>query len=173
MRATSPPSNSAAIDAADRLGVSGYEVIQNGYNLLNPHGDAEVRQLAQDHGIAYTAYSALGSGVLTGKYRRDQPPPPGSLVDIGYLDPASPALHDALDRLRGAAEARGTQPGVLALAWLLARPDVAAITTAPARTQPHLALVEAALTQDVSAEESAAWSGWFSAAAETGISPGA
>ena len=151
----------AAVDAADRLGVTGYEVIQNGYNLLDPHGDAEVRHLAEERGLAYTAYSALGAGVLTGKYRRNEAPPTGSLVDIGYLDSVSPALHGALDRLRAAADGRDTTTGALALAWLMARPDVASITTAPSRRPPHLALVRAALDCAVSSKEAAEWSSWF------------
>jgi aryl-alcohol dehydrogenase-like predicted oxidoreductase len=32
-----------AIDAADRLGVHGYEMIQNGFSLLSPDDDHEVR----------------------------------------------------------------------------------------------------------------------------------
>lgn len=150
-----------AIDAADRLGVTGYEVIQNGYNLLDPNGDAEVRHLAEERGLAYTAYSALGAGILTGKYRRNEAPPAGSLVDIGYLDPVSPALHGALDRLRATAEPRATTTGALALAWLMARRDVAAITTSPSRQPPHLALVHAALDCAVSPEEVTAWNSWF------------
>jgi aryl-alcohol dehydrogenase-like predicted oxidoreductase len=162
----------SAIDAAERMGVAGYEVIQNGYNLLDPDGDAAVRQLASECGLAYTAYSALGSGVLTGKYRRDEAPPAGSLVEIGYLDPVTPALHDALDQLHAAAVGRGTTTGALALAWLIAHPGVAALTTAPSRTSPHLALVDAALRIRVSADEAAIWSAWFfDAAADNDSSP--
>lgn len=157
----------AAIDAAERVGVRGYEVIQNGYNLLDPNGDAEVRRIATQHGIAYTAYSALASGVLTGKYRRNTAPPAGSLVDVGYLDPVSPSRHDALDRMRAAAEDRGTTTGALALAWLMSRRDVTAITTAPSRTSPHLSLVDEALGLKVRREEANAWAAWFiDAAAE-------
>lgn len=159
---------SAAIDAADRMGVVGYEVIQNGYNLLDPNGDADVRRLSTERGRAYTAYSALGSGILTGKYRRGEEPPPGSLVDIGYLDGVTSSLHDALDRLRAAADARDVEPGVLALAWLMERPDVAAITTAPSRTPPHLGLIRTAMACQVTTDEAAIWSSWFLDAANDG-----
>ena len=154
-----------ALDAAERMGVAGFDVIQNGYNLLDPDEDEEVRRVAAERGVAYTAYSALGSGVLTGKYRRDEAPPAGSLVDIGYLDPISPQLHDALDRLRATAHDRGTTIGALALAWLIAHPDVAALTTAPSRTSPHLLLVDAARQLVVSNDDASAWSSWFQAAA--------
>jgi len=151
----------SAIDAAERLGVAGYEVIQNGYNLLDPDGDAEVRRVAREHGIAYTAYSALASGILTGKYRRDTPPPAGSLGELGVLGAMSGALHDALDRLRTVAEDRCTTTGALALVWLMSRPDVAAITTAPSRTSPHLPLLAEAVSQRISSEEADTWASWF------------
>lgn len=156
----------AAIAAADRMGVTGYQVIQNGFNLLNPAADAEVRAIASEHDLAYTAYSALAAGVLTGKYHRNESPPAGSLVDIGYLDPVSPAVHDALDRLREAAKERGSETGVLALAWLIAHPGVAAITSAPSRTRPHLSLIEAATDCQVTPADADRWSEWFTAAAQ-------
>ncbi|MBT8240993.1 MAG: aldo/keto reductase, partial [Acidimicrobiia bacterium] len=140
-------------------------------NLLDPNGDVEVRQMAAEHGIAYTAYSALASGVLTGKYRRNTAPPAGSLVDVGYLDPVSASLHDALDRLRAAAEDRASTTGALALAWLMNRPDVTAITTAPSRSSPHLSLVAEALSLELRSEEGNAWASWFIDAASESESP--
>ena len=152
-----------AIATADRMGIRGYEVIQNEFNLLNPDGDAAVRAIANEHGMFYTAYSALGSGVLTGKYRRNQPPPAGSLVELGYLDPVDSSLHDALDLLRSAAAERGTTTGAMALAWLIGHPDVAAITTAPSRTRPHLSIVHDARRLSLNDEERAMLASWFRA----------
>ena len=65
----------AAIEAADRMGVRGYEVIQNGYSLLAPDDDRDVRAVCRERGIVYTAFSPLAGGALTGKYRRGEPPP--------------------------------------------------------------------------------------------------
>jgi aryl-alcohol dehydrogenase-like predicted oxidoreductase len=80
----------------------------------------------------------------------------------------SDAVHDALDRLRTVAEDRGTTTGALALAWLMGRPDVAAITTAPSRTSPHLPLLAEAVSQRISSEEAGTWASWFrDAAAES------
>ncbi|MEX1038413.1 MAG: aldo/keto reductase [Acidimicrobiia bacterium] len=155
-----------AIEAADRMGVAGYQVIQNGFNLLGPAGDAEVRSIAKERGIVYTAYSALASGVLTGKYRRGESPPVGSLLDIGYLDEVPAEVLDAVDRLASVAAERGTQTGALALAWLMAHPDVAAITTAPSRRPPHLALLTDAITLKVTDGEFGDWSAWFDSAAQ-------
>lgn len=152
---------STAMEAADRIGVAGYQVIQNGFNLLHPQEDAELRELARSSGIAYTAYSALASGVLTGKYRRDEPPPAGSLVDLGYLDGIPDDVYDAVDKLRSEASDRRSVPGALALAWLVAHDDVTALTTAPSRTAPHLSLVAEAIGLPVSREDVSRWSAWF------------
>ena len=158
----------AATEAADRMGIAGYQVIQNGFNLLDPAGDAEVRSLAGERGIAYTTYSALASGVLTGKYRRGEAPPVGSLLDIGYLDEVPADVLDVVDRLGSVAVERGTQTGTLALAWLVSHPDVAAITTAPSRRPPHLALLAEAIYLKVTAGEFADWREWFDSAARKG-----
>ena len=57
-----------------------------------------------------------------------------------------------------------TTMDALAPAWLIAHPDVAALTTAPSRTSPHLALVDAAPQLVVSDDDASAWSSWFQAA---------
>ena len=152
---------STAMEAADRIGVAGYQVIQNGFNLLHPQEDSELRKLARSSGIAYTAFSALASGVLTGKYRRDEPPPTGSLVDLGFLDGIPDDVYDAVDKLRSEARDRRSVPGALALAWLIAHDDVTALTTAPSRTAPHLSLVSEATDLPVTTEDLGRWSSWF------------
>ena len=52
----------AAIEAADRMGVRGYEMIQNGYSLLAPDDDHELRAVCHERGIVYTAFSPLAGG---------------------------------------------------------------------------------------------------------------
>ena len=56
-----------ALDAADRLGVTGYELVQNGHSLLRPDDGADVRALCGERGLALTTYSPLAGGVLTGR----------------------------------------------------------------------------------------------------------
>lgn len=53
----------------------------------------------------------------------------------------TPAVYDAIDRLRGEAECRHeVECGALALAWLLHHRQVTAIVTGPTRRAPHLEL---------------------------------
>jgi aryl-alcohol dehydrogenase-like predicted oxidoreductase len=143
---------SRALDAADRLGVVGYEVVQNWCSLLDPDADADARALCRERSIAFTAYSPLAGGVMTGKYSRDSPPPEGSRLALrpeGFDEMLTPAVHDALDHLEEVAAARGVSMGALALAWLLAHDEVTAIIAGPSSTAPHLGLVGEALEIDL------------------------
>lgn len=135
-----------ALAAADRLGITGYELVQNGYSLLGPDDDAEVRSICRESGLEFTAFSALAGGVLTGKYRRGQSPAPGTRLALrpeGFDELLTPAVHDAIDGLVAVAEAHGVSAGGLALAWLMHH--VTALITGPGRTAPHLRVVAEAL----------------------------
>ena len=74
--------------------------------------------------------SPLAQGVLTGKYRPGDPPPPGSRATSeqmsGFMDrfTSRPVL-EAVDRLRAVAEQAGLTLPQLALAWVLREPNVA------------------------------------------------
>jgi aryl-alcohol dehydrogenase-like predicted oxidoreductase len=141
-----------AIDAADRLGVRGYEMIQNGYSLLSPDDDHEVRALCRERGVSYTAFSPLAGGALTGKYRRGEPPPGDSRLALrpdGVDELLTAAVHDAIDHLADTARGFGVSCGALAMAWVLHHPDVAAPVSGPSRTSPHLAIAAEALTVEL------------------------
>lgn len=52
--------------------------VQNYYSLMRRDDDADILPLCLEHGIGYVPYFPLESGLLTGKYRRGEPAPPGS-----------------------------------------------------------------------------------------------
>ena len=66
-----------ALDAAERLGVSGFEWVQNSFSLLSPNDGREVRAVCRERSLGYTPFSPLAGGVLSGKYRRGEPFPEG------------------------------------------------------------------------------------------------
>jgi 1-deoxyxylulose-5-phosphate synthase len=158
----------AALDAAERLGISGFQVVQNSYSLLRPDDERTVRSICAERDLAFTPYSPLAGGALTGKYRRDAVPPPESRMALrpdGVDEMLTPAVHDAIDRLREAAEGRhGVECGTLALAWLLHHPEVTAPVIGPARRSPHLELAARALQVAVSDKEFAEIGSWFASA---------
>lgn len=158
-----------ALDAAERLGITGYQVVQNGYSLLRPEGERAVRSICAERGLAFTPFSPLAGGALTGKYARDALPPPDSRLALrpdGVDKLLTPAVHDAIDRLRVEAEDRhGVNCGALALAWLLHHPDVTAPVIGPARGSPHLELAARALNVALSDADFVEIESWFASAA--------
>jgi 1-deoxyxylulose-5-phosphate synthase len=156
-----------ALEAADRLGYAPYHVVQNGYSLLSPNDELAVRRICAERGIAFTPFSPLAGGALTGKYQRDSSPPPESRLALrpdGVDELLTPAAHDAIDRLGGLAARRfGVECGSLALAWLLGRDDVTAVVIGPSRTAPHLGLGVRALGVDLPRDVAAEIGSWFGA----------
>jgi aryl-alcohol dehydrogenase-like predicted oxidoreductase len=156
-----------ALNGAERLGVPGFEWVQNSFSLLSPNDDREVRAVCQERGLGYTPSSPLAGGVLTGKYRRGEPFPEGTRMAlrpeaVGEL--MTDAMHDALDELRGAAAARDVSCGGLALAWVIAHPECTAPIVGPSRTAPHLGHVAEGLKLALTADEHARFASWFEAA---------
>ena len=104
--------------------------VQNHYNLLHRDDEAEVLPECERQGLAYLPYFPLASGLLTGKYRRGEPPPEGTRISrwgergAKLLDDRN---FDVVDRLTAWAEARGHTVLELAIAWLAARPVVASV----------------------------------------------
>jgi aryl-alcohol dehydrogenase-like predicted oxidoreductase len=159
----------AALEAAERLGISGYQVVQNGYSLLGPRDDRAVRSMCAERDLAFTPFSPLAGGALTGKYQRDVAPPPDSRMALrpdGVDKLLTPAAYDAIDRLRSEAERRhGVECGALALAWLLDHREVTAVVTGPARGSPHLDLAAQAADVVLSDADFAEIESWFASSA--------
>jgi aryl-alcohol dehydrogenase-like predicted oxidoreductase len=159
----------AALEAAERLGISGYQVVQNSYSLLGPQDDRAVRSICAERSLAFTPYSPLAGGALTGKYQRDAAPPPDSRMALrpdGVDELLTPAVYDAIDRLRLQAERRhGVECGALALAWLLHHREVTAVVTGPARGSPHLELAARAGGVVLSDADFAEIESWFPSSA--------
>ncbi len=154
----------AALDAADHLGIEGYEWVQNSFSLLSPDDDTEVRAICSERGLGYTPFSPLAGGVLTGKYHRGESFPDGTRLSLrpeGYDELLTPAVHDAIDRLRAESETRQVSTAALALAWVIQHPDCTAAVVGPSRSAPSLAHVTEAMTITLSRAEHDLLTGWF------------
>lgn len=110
------------------------------YSLINRDPEAEVVPAANHLGMGLFAWSPLGRGVLSGKYRSGIPvdsraATPGWDSFVGeHLTPAKASVVEALAR---AAEGLGVRIPHIALAWLLARPQLSAAIVG-ARTTAQL-----------------------------------
>ncbi|WP_041294806.1 aldo/keto reductase [Isoptericola variabilis] len=142
------------LEAGDGVGLAALELE---YSLLQRGVERDVVPAAAALGMGLLAWSPLGRGVLTGKYRRALPadsraasPHLAAFVDP-YLDDASSAVVEALAI---AAEGLGRAPLEVALAWLLARETVAAAIVGartPAQLRTSLAAADLGLPDEVHA----------------------
>lgn len=116
--------------------------VQVEYSLLARRAEVEVVGAAQYHGMGVLAWSSLGRGVLSGKYRSGRLPGDsrGATDHFGwfvepYLQPRSAAIVDAVAH---AAQGLGLTPSQVALLWVRDAPQVASALIGP-RTVDQLA----------------------------------
>ncbi len=143
----------ASLDFSDREGLAKYVAVQPHYNLVSRDTyEGELAAVAAEHRLSAVPYYALASGFLTGKYR-----PGGPAVESAraqgagrYLaDPRGPRVLAALDTV---AAAHGAELASVALAWLTARPTVAA-PIASARTVEQLPPLLAGAALELTADQ--------------------
>ena len=146
-----PPRLAESLAISAREGLARYVAIQPHYNLVHRTDyEGELSQLCTREKLACFPYFALARGFLTGKYR------PGVKVESQrsqgarvYLDDRGVRLLGVLDEV---ARAHQTTVAGVALAWLLARPNVAA-PIASARTPAQLAELLPMATLRLSGDE--------------------
>ena len=115
---------------ADELGVPRFLNAQNEYSLLNRSVEADVLPVCERLDISFMPYFPLASGMLTGKYRRNEEHPEGSRLAAwgqraGMF--ASDEKFDIVERLTEYAEAHGHTLAELALSWLAGTPAVGSV----------------------------------------------
>jgi len=99
------------------------------YSLLQRGVEREVVPAAEALGMGVLAWSPLGRGILTGKYRHSTPSESrgASPQWQGFIDGLrSPKSDRIVEAVITAAEGLGTTPLAVALAWVRDRPGVAA-----------------------------------------------
>ena len=113
---------------------------QSEYSLLNRSVESELLPACQEVGTGFIAWSPLGRGVLTGKYRYGTPSdsrgasPHFSAFISPYLSPGSRSIVEAVCV---AAEGLGYSPTEVALSWVRDQPGVASAVVG-ARTGAQL-----------------------------------
>ncbi|HSX23175.1 MAG TPA: aldo/keto reductase [Gaiellaceae bacterium] len=137
-------SNVDADELRAALDVGSFAAVENSYSLL----DRETEPVLS-FGLDFFAFGPLAGGWLTGKYKRNEPPPAGSRMTQrpeGYAHLQTDAVFDGLERL----QERG-DPATLALGWLLGEPRVTGVILGPGRPEhlePALAALAAPLPAD-------------------------
>ncbi len=96
------------------------------YNLLDRAIEEEILPFCRTRKLGVICYSPMALGLLTGKV------PPGRKFPASDIRSTNPLFSDenrkkvleAIEGLRPIAEAHGTTPGQLAVAWVLSQPGV-------------------------------------------------
>ena len=135
--------------------------LQTEYSLWSRDPEDELLSTCEDLGIGFVAYSPLGRGFLSGRYRSIEDLEEG---DWRRMNPRFAGDNfqrnlDVVDKVRNIAQGRGVTPSQLALAWLLSRVNVTPIpgTTRVERLEENLAAAEVSLTaEELAAIEAAA-----------------
>src|SRR3954464_7453147 len=99
------------------------------YSLLQRGVEREVVPAAESLGLGVLAWSPLGRGILTGKYRHSTPSESrgASTQWQGFIDGLRSTKSDRIvEAVITAAEGLGTSPLAVALAWVRDRPGVVA-----------------------------------------------
>jgi aryl-alcohol dehydrogenase-like predicted oxidoreductase len=143
-------SNFDAGQLEDALEAGRPSLVQNEYSLLARGDEDGVLPLSAANGLDYQAFSPLGGGWLTGKYRPGEAHPEGPRMTLR----PDPYLHLDVEHVHRGVEAlreRG-DPATLALAWVISHPAVTAAVVGPRRPE-HLEPALAARDLDLSPGE--------------------
>ncbi|HEX6400298.1 MAG TPA: aldo/keto reductase [Actinomycetota bacterium] len=134
-----------AAEAATELGLRRFTAVQNEYSLLHTEPRDEVLATCGRLGVGFMPYFPLASGLLSGKYRRGEPPPPGSRL-AGSRERLTDDRLRHVERLAAFAESRRHTMLELALSWLASQPEVATViagATSAEQVRANTAAVEA------------------------------
>jgi aryl-alcohol dehydrogenase-like predicted oxidoreductase len=134
--------------AAAEEGAPRFASVQNQYNLLQREPELEVLAECERLGTVFIPFSPLANGLLSGKYRRGEPAPPGTRLAGMPADRRETLLADAtmdvVEELERFAEQQGRSLLQLAIAWLAAKAVVASVIAGATKPEQVVANVSAA-----------------------------
>ena len=113
-------------DIVRRSGSTRIVALQNEYSFLERDAERDVLPLSRELGVGFVPYFPLASGLLTGKYRRGEPAPPGSRLE-GRTEAMADERFDRVEELERFARVRGHTLLELAIGGLASTPGVASV----------------------------------------------
>ena len=141
-------SNMDAAQLREAAAAAPVAVVQNRYSLLERGAEEEVLPACAELGIGFVPYFPLASGLLTGKYRRGEPAPPGTRLAGQEIDDET---YDRIDALERFAAQRGRSLLELAFGALASRPEIVSViagATSPEQVRSNAAAASWQLTPE-------------------------
>jgi aryl-alcohol dehydrogenase-like predicted oxidoreductase len=124
-------------------GLERFVSAQNRYSWLHRQVEDELVPALEHYGIGLLPCLPLASGLLTGKYRRGETPPPDSRIHAwGLQSRLSDEAFDLIEGLASFAGNRGISLLAVAIGGLAAKPTVASViagATTPAQVAENVA----------------------------------
>jgi aryl-alcohol dehydrogenase-like predicted oxidoreductase len=134
-------------------GLERFVSAQNEYNWLDRDIEADLVPALEQYGIGLLPYFPLASGLLTGKYRRNEPAPKGSRIEAwGRESVLTAETFDVLEKLTAFAEERDVSLLHVAVGGLAAQPAVASVIAGATSRDQVVANVAAGLWQPSAAD---------------------
>ncbi|HLG89771.1 MAG TPA: aldo/keto reductase [Alphaproteobacteria bacterium] len=120
------------------LGLNAFASTQNEYSMLFRGLERELMPTAEKYGLGILPYFPLANGLLTGRYKPNEPlPKDGRLADApAFFDPyKAPEKIATAQKLNDFAQRRGHALVELAMSWLASRPAVSSIIAGASRPE--------------------------------------
>ncbi len=129
-----------ALRLQERLNLDRFASEQPQYSMLVRNIEREVMPLCEREGVGIIPWSPLAQGVLTGKYKAGEKPPPGSRAadpssNMFMGDLLSEANLAKVEKLKPVAQRLGLSVAQLALAWCLRKPVVSSVIIGATRPE--------------------------------------
>jgi aryl-alcohol dehydrogenase-like predicted oxidoreductase len=142
-----------SIEIARAQELEPFAAAQDEYNLLSRGIETDLLPVIERHGMALVPYFPLASGLLTGKYRKGQPMPPGTRLSeqrfsTRFMTGKNVAI---VEQLAVFCSERGRTMLQLAFGWLLSRSCVASIiagATSPEQVEQNAGALGWQMTAD-------------------------
>jgi aryl-alcohol dehydrogenase-like predicted oxidoreductase len=147
-----------ALWTARSLGFNPFVTCQDEYSLLVRDPDRELLPMMQAYGLGLLPYFPLASGLLSGKYKRNEPMPEGARLTTTqrladrYLTETNWQIVERLERF---CVTRGRSLLELAFSWLAARPTVCSViagATRPEQVEQNVKAIDWPISPDDMAE---------------------
>lgn len=151
----SPVQITKALGIIREMGLHPMTVLQPQYNMVDRYIEDEIFDICKENGLGIVPFSPLAQGLLTGKYRKNQPLPEGSRATHQADRQINNLLTDRnlelVEQLDKVAQGLGMPLSVMALAWTLRDKVIASVITGaskPSQLETNVLAGDVELPQD-------------------------